>query len=341
MAAALISTIAIATADLIVAKITAVVYFFKEILNAVRSVFMLFFTNPILFLAIVFVLVGSIFWLPYHHIGFEVIQIVHTDIVRPLARDVLHPAVAAIAPVYEDIASWINFLYFTFRRFLFDMLILPLRCARLPEFVRALINSVLPFARFVVIVARMSGRALLGQSVPNEMPAVAVGLLFDDIANVTDATGGITDCYCAAVSYYFDFGVLLFRDRDIQCSFANMLGFAQEFLARSIRFLISILYYLSTVLKWLLCLFFSGLSSGACVPGEFPFPNATQLLPNIDILLDRTEAAACCGGDAIDNIVNTAVDTAVDIANTIGLHPLDKNITPPGFWKVSAPIKVS
>lgn len=302
-----------------------------------------FFSAPWIIIPLILIFGISAFWMPYHHVALEVVQAVHTDIIRPLATQVLLPVAETLAPAYEKFVAWWNFGNMIIRKFVLEMALIPLRCEYTPTFLRTMLRSILPLCRTGILLLKMTGDTIVGRSTDQEVPKLVVGLSFGAFANMTDAVAGLSGCYCGIIPYYLDFAVMFLNTDSVRCTASNSLAIYQEWIALYVRFYLRLFSYLLDALKWFICRVFGSIfqtGTSECTVEDFPLPNIPRLIPDIDILVDEIEAFVCCLADAVDDIANAAIDTGVDIANTIQLFP-GRTLESIDYWKFTTVMKAS
>ena len=186
------------------------------------------FTNPLIAIPLILILAFSLLWFPFHPLGLQVVQIIHTDIVRPFSRDIAVPVFKALAPVYETFAEWWNFFNFLIRHYIVDLVLLPLRCDGTATFIRTAINTITPTARALNLGVSIVGDTVRGKSSPPLKVELFVGLLMDAGANFTDALGGLLGCYCSISTYYIDLVAMSLANHDLQCTVSNVIGWGKD-----------------------------------------------------------------------------------------------------------------
>lgn len=325
-----------AAADLVASTVQALLDTLHQAYNAVYNFIARMLGNPLFFVLLVLLIVFVAFWIPFHQVFLQVGQAVHTDVIRPVVRDALIPVADAVAPAYEKVAAWWNFGNFLlFKNLPFDLITIPLRCQHLPEFVRAVFRDLVPLGRSAAVVARIAADSLITRETPPERPQIAVGLAFNAIADIVDKATDVVGCYCSFAAYYLDFVTLFFTNAHVQCVASNVIGLWAEVVRQTIVTILEVLKWIGDVVQWLFCKVFRPVGCDLA----FPAPDAHVLLPDLDVVLDRVGAGLCCGTEVFDDFANTALDTAVDIFNTVEPFPGLGNLTEPDFVKFAAPVK--
>ena len=248
----------------------------KQTLSTTSSIVSSGLANPIIiFGGVILIILMSAMWIPYHQVVLGgLIQPVYTDLVRPFAREIAVPVLAAADKPYQQVVAWLNFGQTFIRKVGFDALLIPLRCRYLGSFAHTTLDALVPVARGLALAVRMAINALFGKAPALKSPAIAVGLVFDSLGDVADGLSSVVGCYCAFLSYYLDLVTLFFTNSNIQCTVANILGIVLEVVSSTIKAAVELLRYAASVVQWMVCRIFSVTS---CEKDEFPFPDGMKV----------------------------------------------------------------
>lgn len=340
----------VAVANLVGDVTSAVILGVKDVFNAIYGFFKSIFSSPWTIVIFVVLLLFAFVWAPFYPKILQGVQIVYTDDIRPVLRDVVVPVVDALADAYVYVASWWNFLYGFLHYLLFDIVTLPLRCNYFWDFIRTFMKQIVPFAKGVALLFRLLLRAVLGNKPTIQEPQIAIGLMFNATATTLDSLSSAVGCWCSFFTYYIDLATIHFENVNTQCVLSNIVGGILDIVSQVAKLLFAIVDYLEELVQWFLCWAF-GFVAGSC-DKKFPYPDLHKIIPDLDSVGDRLETIICCGGDLIDDVGTTLIDTAIDMLNKTqilpGLGDPTKLISLPDFhdldsnhsvWLLSSPFK--
>jgi hypothetical protein len=259
-------------------------------------------SNPIMFIALVGLLVFSIVWFPFHHVFLGGVQIAYTDVVRPLGSQLVVPILDTVDPIYRVGAGLWNFYTRFPTTFAVDMALVPLRCNETGQLFDTVLAGVTPTVRTAVMLSHMEATAISGQQIAINETQLVVAIAFDYLANLSASLSGFVGCYCSVAGYAFDALTLILIDDDMRCAIANLIGFIAEIQTILVNLLSEGITLVANVLTWLMCVI-----TGACTAPR-PHLDMAEVLYDISRLEGYFNAFWCCVGDFVDSILSGTLD---------------------------------
>jgi hypothetical protein len=284
--------------------ITSVIYMMNMLVN-----------NPFVTLFVLATIITSAFMYHNEHNVMAVVQVAWTCTIKPVMQNLILPIVEVLTYVTEKLLQAWNFYWMLGYKYIGDLLLLPMRCIALPQFMVTTVLSAEPVAKGMYLLGKMSANSLYGVSPDQPTSAATAAFFLRPLSTLCAAASDVAACTCSSGTYVLDVVTLILANRHLECTVSNLLRVPFEVVAILLRTILEALISIAKMLIWLL-------RSMLGIPaGAFPVPDAAAIFFNgTALLVDDLNSAMCCLSDFVDDVGGSVTYLTADITGT----PRDK-----------------